>query len=365
MQSVRECIEPLGLRSLLVVPLVRKGQAIGVLSVAQSGEIKRFTAEEVDRCQILANYASVAIENARLYEQVTRHAAEQEQKVQERSQALQVANAQLEEALRRAEEASQHKSAFLANVSHELRTPLNAIIGFAEVLQDGLAGPVSDKQRHYLENIRQSGQHLLNLINDILDLSKVEVGRVELWPDTFNLGDALKAAISAIRSQATAKDLTVELQVDEAISTLTADPTRFKQILYNLLSNAVKFTPNGGQVRVAARTVHGSGFIVHGKELPSHEPSTMNYEPHGNFVEISVTDTGIGIKAEDLPRLFQSFTQLEPVFSKRYQGTGLGLALTKRLVELHGGQIWAESAGEGKGSTFTVRLPLTPQTSPA
>ncbi|HLC20895.1 MAG TPA: ATP-binding protein, partial [Candidatus Methylomirabilis sp.] len=161
--------------------------------------------------------------------------------------------------------------------------------------------------------------------------------------------------------QAEAKSLHLSLQVGEAPSTLTADPLRFKQILYNLLSNSVKFTPDGGAITVTARQVHGSQFTVDRREDADREPSTVNREQHRGFVEISVQDTGIGIKAEDLPKLFQPFTQLESPFVKRHQGSGLGLALTKRLVELHGGTIWADSPGEGLGSTFTICLSLAPR----
>ena len=150
----------------------------------------------------------------------------------------------------------------------------------------------------------------------------------------------------------------MDLEIEEGLAMLVADPLRFKQILYNLLSNAVKFTDPGGGVRLSARVVHGSGFTVHGERPAQPEPSTMNHERNGDFVEIAVQDTGIGIRHEDLPKLFQPFTQLDASLARRYQGTGLGLALTKRLVELHGGQIWAESEGEGKGSTFTFTLPL-------
>ncbi|MBI3988137.1 MAG: hypothetical protein HY347_00825 [candidate division NC10 bacterium] len=267
---------------------------------------------------------------------------------------LEVANVQLREALHRAEAASRAKSEFLANMSHELRTPLNPIIGFSEILQDQTVGPLNEKQARYVANIHKSGQHLLALINDLLDLSKVEAGRLDLRPQSFDLREALTETLIAIRLQADAKGLQLELSVDPALTALTADPVRVKQILDNLLSNAVKFTPDGGRVRVTAKLVARGSWLV--ERTPNHEPRTTS----GDFVEIAVQDTGIGIRAEDLGQLFQPFAQLEEVYSKRYQGTGLGLALTKWLVELHGGTIWAESQGEGQGSTFTVRLPLAP-----
>jgi len=248
---------------------------------------------------------------------------------------------------------NRHKSEFLATMSHELRTPLNSIIGFSELLQDQTFGPLNEKQARYVDHILTSGRHLLALINDLLDLSKVEAGRLELRPEAFDLREALAAALQEFRPQADAKGVTLHLSVDEALTTVTADPVRFKQILFNLLSNAVKFTPEGGRITLKAE-VRSEKLEVRSEDSTAPPP----FSPlTSHFVEISVQDTGIGIKPEDLPRLFQPFTQLEPVYAKRYQGTGLGLALTKRLVELHGGTIWAESEGEGRGSTFTIRLP--------
>ncbi|MFQ5840553.1 MAG: ATP-binding protein, partial [Candidatus Methylomirabilales bacterium] len=280
--------------------------------------------------------------------------------MEDHTRELEAAKARLEEALRRVEEASQHKSDFLAEMSHELRTPLNAIIGFSELLQGQQFGPLNEKQQRHVDNIWTSGKHLLQLINDILDLSKVEARKIELWPEPFSPRQALEAALNDIRPQAEAKGLRVDLQMDEGLSTIVADPVRFKQILYNLLSNAVKCTPDGGRVTVTAKWVHGSEFRVHRGKEASHEPSTMNHERPRDFLEFAVQDTGIGMKAEDLPKLFREFTQLDASLAKEHQGTGLGLALTKRLVELQGGKIRAESDGEGRGSTFTVILPIRP-----
>ncbi len=245
---------------------------------------------------------------------------------------------QLQEALRGAEEASRHKSEFLRNMSHELRTPLNAVIGFAELLAAQHMGPLNAKQARYVDHIHQSGKHLLQIINDILDLTKVEAGKLEIQPEAFRVHDALLGALEEIRPQAEAKRVALHLQEGGDLSTLVADPLRIRQILNNLLDNAVKFTPSGGSVTLSAR---------------------MTGSP-GEEVEIAVADTGIGIKAEDFGRLFHEFTQLDSSMAKRHQGTGLGLALTKRLVELHGGWIQAESPGEGQGSTFTVTLPQRP-----
>jgi PAS domain S-box-containing protein len=333
------------------VPLVVQGRAIGVLGADRKHSRRPLSPSTLDLLQLFATQAALAIEHARLYEELRLSAVQLEAKVNDRTQALQ-------EAMREAEEASRHKSEFLANMSHELRTPLNSILGFSELLQTQTFGPLTEKQARYVANIHTSGRHLLALITDLLDLSKVEAGKIELYPEPVHLREAVEAALTDIQPQAAPKGLALDLRVDAALPPLTADPLRFKQILYNLLSNAVKFTPRGGRITVAAHQVHSSQFTVDSERTSVSEPSTVSREQPSEFVEISVADTGIGIKTEDLPMLFQPFTQLEPTFVKRYQGAGLGLALTKQLVELHGGTLWAESAGEGLGSTFRVLLPM-------
>ncbi len=349
-----------GVRSVASIPIRSREKVVGVMSILSHGQ-RRFTPAEIDLLTAIGNQIGTAIENARLYQEVRQAALELEAKVEERTRDLESLNARLEEALRVAQEASRHKSVFLANMSHELRTPLNAIIGFSELLEDLHFGSLNERQQRYVGNVLSSGRHLLALINDVLDISKVEAGKIEVQPEVFAIGPALEAAIREVRSQAIRRGVRMELEIEEGLAILVADPLRFKQILYNLLSNAVKFTDPGGGVHVSARVVNGSGFTVHGERPDQPEPSTMNHEQHGDFAEISVQDTGIGIRAEDIPKLFQPFTQLDASLARRYQGTGLGLALTKRLVELHGGQIWAESEGEGKGSTFTFTLPLRGQ----
>ena len=238
-----------------------------------------------------------------------------------------------------AREANRIKSDFLASMSHELRTPLNAIIGFSEVLRDGLAGAVSPQQREYLKDILDSGTHLLSLINDILDLSKVEAGKMALELECLPVESLLRTALAIVREKATAHRLTLELDAAQDCGELCADGRKVKQILYNLLSNAVKFTPDGGRIALSARRVVGGGEA-----------------PTGDWIEIAVTDTGIGIPAEDRQRLFTPFTQIDSSLSRQYAGTGLGLALVKRLTELHGGTVGVDSE-PGKGSTFRVRLP--------
>jgi signal transduction histidine kinase len=228
------------------------------------------------------------------------------------------------------EEASRHKSEFLANMSHELRTPLNAIIGFSQVLREEMFGEVNEKQAEYLDDIISSGNHLLSLINDVLDLSKVEAGQVELEVRPFSLRNALERGVVMLRERATEDGVQVELAADPGVDVVEGDERRIKQVIFNLLSNAVKFTPAGGAVGVSVARVNGE-------------------------VEISVADTGPGIAPEDHQRIFEEFQQAETGVDQG-EGTGLGLALSKRLVELHGGRIWIES-DLGKGSTFVFTLP--------
>ncbi|MBI3781607.1 MAG: PAS domain S-box protein, partial [candidate division NC10 bacterium] len=253
-------------RAFAILPLVVQGRAIGVMGADRKHSRQSLEPELFPLLQLFAAQAALAIEHARLYEEQHPAAIHLEATVEARTQELHATNIRLEAA-------SRHKSAFLANMSHELRTPLNSVLGFSELLQQQVHGPLTEKQARYLDNIHSSGQHLLALINDLLDLSKVEAGKIELRVQPFVLREALVAALSAIRCQADAKSLQLLLQVDEALSTLTADPLRFKQIVYNLLSNAVKFTPQGGQIIVTARQLHCSQFTVEGDGKPDRELS--------------------------------------------------------------------------------------------
>jgi PAS domain S-box-containing protein len=246
-------------------------------------------------------------------------------------------NAELESARSAAEITNLAKSDFLANMSHELRTPLNSVIGFSEVLQDQMFGPINKKQQEYVNNILTSGRHLLSLINDILDLSKVESGKMELEPSTFSLRESLDASMMMLREKAMKAGIELHLDLaPEADVSIVADQRKLKQILFNLLSNAVKFTHAAGTVDVIAVR-------------------------DGDFIEITVADSGIGIREEDIQKLFQAFTQLESVYTKGFEGTGLGLALSRQMVELHGGRIWVRSEF-GKGSRFSFTVPLTQAT---
>ncbi len=298
--------EATGLRAILVVPMISDGEAIGSIttSFTEPGE---FTEKQIALLNSFAAQAVIAIRNARLFREI-----------QDKSRQLEIAN--------------QHKSDFLANMSHELRTPLNAIIGFSEVLVEKMFGEVNEKQLDYLQDIHSSGKHLLSLINDILDLSKIEAGRMELDVADFDLRSALENAITLVKERAQRNGITLGLEVDPSLGNFRGDERKFKQILLNLLSNAVKFTPEGGKVSVAAR-------------------------PGANVVEFSVTDTGVGIAAGHQELVFEEFRQVGNDYTRKAEGTGLGLALTKRFVELHGGTIRLESV-PGKGSTFTFTIPL-------
>jgi two-component system, NtrC family, sensor kinase len=253
-----------------------------------------------------------------------------EQKVEERTRELATTLAELDEKSRELEAASRHKSEFLANMSHELRTPLNAIIGFSQVLRDELFGEVNEKQSEYLDDIISSANHLLSLINDILDLSKVEAGQIELEIAPFSLPEALESGVVMVRERAMTDGVRLALATDPGLDLVEGDERRIRQVIFNLLSNAVKFTPAGGAVDVSAARVDGE-------------------------VWVSVADTGPGLAATDHERIFEEFQQAETGLELR-EGTGLGLALSKKLVELHGGRIWVDSE-LGEGSKFVFTLP--------
>ncbi|WP_219212158.1 hybrid sensor histidine kinase/response regulator [Variovorax boronicumulans] len=254
------------------------------------------------------------------------------------------------------EHANRMKSEFLATMSHELRTPLNAIIGFSEALKDGLMGPMSDTQTGYIGDIFTSGLHLLSLINDILDLTKVEAGMMTLELEVVDLGGLLKDSLSIVKDKAAAQRIALSLDVEEALGTSQLDARKTKQIVYNLLSNAVKFTGDGGRVTLQARRVPRAQVGTLPGAWPTHGfPFTDN--AHDAFLEIRVTDTGIGLSAFDMTRLFQAFSQIDSSLARRFAGTGLGLAMVKQLAELQGGTVAVTSA-EGVGACFAVWLPL-------
>ena len=304
---LRENLIESGIRAVLAVPMVREGRLIGCLGVTRNrpGE---FPAETIELLRTFTTQSALAIQNARLFREI-------------------------EDKSRQLEAASRHKSEFLANMSHELRTPLNAVIGFSEVLIQRMFGELNAKQDEYLKDIHASGQHLLSLINDILDLSKIEAGRMDLAPAPFHLPSALENAVTLVRERAARHGITLALDLDPRLGELVGDERKVKQIVLNLLSNAVKFTPEGGRISLKAGLADGA-------------------------VEIAVIDTGIGIAPEDQATVFEEFRQVGSDETRKQEGTGLGLTLAKKFIELHGGQIWVESE-LGRGSTFTFTLPVS------
>jgi signal transduction histidine kinase len=255
--------------------------------------------------------------------------------------------AEVRAAWERAEIANRAKSEFLANMSHELRTPLNHIIGFTELISSGIAGELNAQQREYLDDVVHSGQHLLSLVNDILDLAKVEAGKHQLELANVEIRGILENSLVMIKEKALKHGIGISVSVDGTPDIIRADERKLKQILYNLLSNAVKFTPDGGRIALAAQPCSAE----------TDNPSALD-DPSDGYILISVSDSGIGLNPEDLSRIFLPFEQAAKRGCQKVQGTGLGLALTRQFVELHGGKIWAASEGLQKGTTFYFTLPI-------
>jgi signal transduction histidine kinase len=313
-------------------------------------------------------------ENRRLLAKLKSKNMELERRVAERTAELKKINLQLTKEIKErtwaqdaAEIANQAKSEFLANMSHELRTPLNHIIGFTEIILGKHFGDLHKVQEDYLSDVLQSSKHLLSLIDDVLDLAKIEAGHMELVPSSINLKMLLKNSLKIIAETAHKRSVHLSMNIDGASGSIKADERKLKQILYNLLSNAVKFTPDGGEVCLSARMLNGC--VIHpGRRW--NDPQTlrvieevMGSQPvkrdKGNKgVQISVSDTGIGINPEHQVRIFNRFEQIDGSKNSSFKGIGLGLALTKTLVELHGGKIWVDSEGEGKGSIFSFVIPI-------
>jgi GAF domain-containing protein len=305
-RGMRPILTRLGYQSLLAVPLLLEQKIMGALTIYRR-QTGTFAPEVVNLLQTFATQSVLAIQNARLFREI-------------------------EDKGRELEAANRHKSEFLANVSHELRTPLNAIIGFSEVLQEKLFGELNEKQAEYTDDILSSGRHLLSLINDILDLSKIEAGRMELEVTTFDLPMAIENALLLVRERASRHGIKLERVIDDRLGDFTGDERKIKQVLVNLLSNAVKFTPEGGQIKVDASL--GDSAVI-----------------------VSVIDSGIGIAKQDQEAIFEEFRQASGDYAQKREGTGLGLTLTRKFVEMHGGKIWVESE-VGKGSKFTFTLPI-------
>ncbi len=308
-----------GYCSFMALPLISSDCEVVAVLNFYSSEPRFFTKRRINLFHVFASHAAVAIENRLLVEGL-------EEKIKGRTQELEVAKFQ-------AEAANKAKSDFLTNMSHELRTPLNSIIGFSDLIINEIAGPVTNKQRQYITDIIDSSEHLLSLINDILDLSKVEAGKMELEPAVCSIKEVIEGSVVMFREKAIKQRIKINFTIEGGMENIIADQRKLKQVLFNLLSNAMKFTPDGGSVRIVAR-----------REL-------------ADFLEISVEDTGVGISKENQKRLFQPFQQLDTSLTKKYPGTGLGLNLCKKFVDLHGGKIWVESE-VGKGSKFRFIIPI-------
>jgi signal transduction histidine kinase len=310
-----------GIRFYAGAPLIAlEGQRLGTLCLIDTVPRDRLDSEQI---RTLEDMAAMAVEELEL-RRLTR-------KLTETEALLTQSNRDLDQQRRSAEEGSRLKTRFLANMSHELRTPLNGIIGFSELLADGRAGVLDDRQQRFLNNILLSSRHLLRLINDLLDLGKIEAGKLDLKPEFARADDLIHEVLESLRPLSDLKHITFSAEIGPECDLYT-DPARFKQIVYNYFSNALKFTPEHGSVVVR--------FLSEGQD----------------FIRVEVIDNGMGIAEQDLHRLFQDFEQLESGPAKKYAGTGLGLALVKKLVEQQGGRVEVEST-EGKGSRFSAVVP--------
>jgi signal transduction histidine kinase len=326
-------LEGMHLNTAAIIPLRSAGLVIGTLSVCNRRDTKAFGPYDLQLLQTLGDQVVVGLDRAHVLDESRRN-----------ERALAAKNRELQRA-------TELKSQFLANMSHELRTPLNAINGFSDLILTEELGPVNETQREFLESILRNGRHLLGLINSILDLAKIEAGRMTLSLATTDLCEAITGAVNDTSPLRSAKRQEVQIVMDATLLAVLADGTRVRQVLFNLLSNASKFTPERGQITLSAVATRAP------LPIPSERAGEMSRLVARDAVWVSVSDTGIGIKPEDMPKLFNEFSQVDSSASRQAQGTGLGLALSKKFVEMHGGTIGAESI-YGKGASFWFILPV-------
>ncbi len=369
-------LQQLGIRSKISAPIIQRlengSQIWGLLIVHACGKYRQWLPEEAGFLQQISNQLAIAIQQANLYQRVQSELSERKQaeaKLLKINQELELTNAELARATRLKDE-------FLANMSHELRTPLNAILGMSEGFQDSVFGELNEKQRKSIATIERSGKHLLELINDILDLSKIESGKLELQISDVPIVSLCEASLAFIKQIAHKKAIEIHTSIPKDIKSIQGDNRHLRQILINLLSNAVKFTPNGGSITLKVLVEEGSQFTTDIKEvyqenhqeiketsgiiaaLSAYSP-TIPIAPSSQRLCFSVIDTGIGIAQEDISKLFQAFVQIDSSLNRQYSGTGLGLALVERITTLHGGTVSVTSQ-VGKGSCFSIRLPYHP-----
>lgn len=326
-----EYLKPFDVFNVTSVPLVLEKRIIGMVSMGNKAG--GFSQNDVRLLTVFAAQAAVAIQNARLYTHLEESAAQLEAKVRARTAELEATYQELAASHARLRELDQLKSDLLGNVSHELRTPLASIKGYVDNLLDGVTGPLPDRQRRYLVRVRENAERLTRMVSDLLDLTRIEAGKIELLPVALDVAEAVSEAAESLRPQARAREITLSLELGPC-PPIWGDPDKIHQVLTNLVSNAVKFSPSGGRVRVS--TLPGPGAMV----------------------RIAVADTGAGIPAEERERVFDKFYQVGRVDGERPSGSGLGLTIARHLVELHGGRIWVEDAAGG--SSFAVLLPAAP-----
>ena len=327
----------------IAAPILRISQV--ARDVAEGKLDHQVTISGENEISDLARAINFMLERLKSYRhKVEEYQKELETKVAERTLALEHLLQESKALTQKAEAANLSKSEFLSNMSHELRTPLNHIIGFTELIAGKNCGDINEVQEEYLNDVLRASRHLLSLINDILDLSKIEAGKMDLDVAEVPIRDLLANSLTMVKEKALKNGLRLSLNIEGVPGSLMADERKLKQVIYNLLSNAVKFTPEGGQIEVGSAIRNGNGG--------------SDSSADGKNLAVWVKDTGIGIEQRDLERLFAPFEQVESSISRKFQGTGLGLALTKKMVELHGGCIQARSEGKDKGSIFEFTLPI-------